>query len=217
MFAVAFVAMRTVRSARLDDARLNREPTPIVRLIPPVAETKVVSRPRPFLPRPVDLATPARPASPPDTLSIRAAKPVSPTGPPLTQMPARDIPTFQPGAGDSARRVGAPMSPSGVTGYSNATSTAVRDSIATEKMTTVPSEMLKHRETPDERQKLNRQREPGLAPHARAARMPGEPVYAPLMSGGYTVGYGALAPRLDSRGLSPPRLARNSRSSPVMN
>ena len=42
--------------------------------------------------------------------------------------------------------------------------------------------------TPQELAAVRAQREPGLDPHGRAARLPGEPVYAPLMNGGYAVG-----------------------------
>ena len=47
--------------------------------------------------------------------------------------------------------------------------------------------------TPEERRDAESRLEPGLAPNARAARLPGEPVYAPLMSGGYAMGVGGVS------------------------
>jgi hypothetical protein len=47
--------------------------------------------------------------------------------------------------------------------------------------------------TPTELADVRARREPGLAPNARAARLPGEKVYAPLMSGGYAVGIPAVS------------------------
>jgi hypothetical protein len=67
-------------------------------------------------------------------------------------------------------------------------SPAARDSLAASVLKRVSPEEWKKPLTPQELADVRARREPGLAPNARAARLPGEKVYAPLMSGGYAVG-----------------------------
>ena len=66
-------------------------------------------------------------------------------------------------------------------------------------MSGVPFVAAERKANSAEREQLRQQREPGLSPTARAARLPGEPVYAPLMNGGYAVAVtgfsGPLSPK----------------------
>jgi hypothetical protein len=67
-------------------------------------------------------------------------------------------------------------------------SQATKDSIREAMLKRIDPSVWHKPLTPSELAEVRAQREPGLDPHARAARLPGEPVYAPLMSGGYAVG-----------------------------
>jgi hypothetical protein len=70
---------------------------------------------------------------------------------------------------------------------------AQQDSLAKRMLMGVSWEEWHKPLNPDEVRDVRARREPGLAPNARAARLPGEPVYAPLMSGGYAVGYTGIS------------------------
>ena len=54
-------------------------------------------------------------------------------------------------------------------------------------MMQVPKLAQSRKATAEEMDALRRQREPGLDPRGRAARLPGEPVYAPTMGGNVAV------------------------------
>lgn len=82
---------------------------------------------------------------------------------------------------------GAPYAPAGVTAASRNLTVAQKDSIAKAMIAGVSAEEWHKPLTPTELADVRARREPGLAPTGRAARLPGEPVYAPLMNGGYAV------------------------------
>jgi len=83
---------------------------------------------------------------------------------------------------------GAPYAPAGVTTSSAPLTRAQMDSIQKALIAGISMEEWHRPLTPQELADVRSRREPGLDPHGRAARLPGEPVYAPLMNGGYAVG-----------------------------
>jgi hypothetical protein len=60
-------------------------------------------------------------------------------------------------------------------------------------MAKIPKLAAERKPTPDEIDRLRRQRDPGLDPRGRAARLPGEPDYAPTMGGNVSVAIPVLS------------------------
>ncbi len=199
-FVGALIAMRTVRSLRFTESRAH-DAVAIVRLSPP---NERIETPKP--PTPTRVRAPTRPTPrvvpqvvPPGkatTDSVTGAPPGTPTGASPISSPvispvaaptsgvARDS---SGGASSGGAMRGAPYAPAGVTAASRNLTAAQKDSIAKALIFGISAEEWHKPLTPQELADVRARREPGLDPHGRAARLPGEPVYAPLMNGGYAV------------------------------
>lgn len=192
MFVVAFLAMTRTRVFQFSGSG-RRDSLTVVHLEPPVRGEP--PRSRATVPK-----HESRPARAPRTVSPQLPPARSPTdtgsgaaqnAPPAT--PSRipiGIPRGEPGAPGGAPP-GAPAR--GDATYGTAGVVAPRAPISPEAMDSIEARKRGtyeewHRPlTPQELADVRARREPGLAPTARAARLPGEPVYAPLMNGGYAV------------------------------
>lgn len=199
LFIAAIVAMTTVRTAGFENSR-RRDQTAVVRLTFPTPPAKPVPRARRVEP-------PAKPTVPPPPIMPAIPPIVTPEprahGPPARREPVIDTsaaattatpqntsslrPPAPRGPGGGAGAAGAGMAPAGVTTHTGVLSSAARDSIAARKLAGIPAGAWTRPLSKEELAEVRAQREPGLSPTARAARLPGEPVYAPLMNGGYTV------------------------------
>ena len=82
---------------------------------------------------------------------------------------------------------GAPYAPAGVTMPTVPLTPAQMDSVQKALIARISADEWHRPLTPTELADVRARREPGLDPHGRAARLPGEPKYAPLMNGGYAV------------------------------
>jgi len=82
---------------------------------------------------------------------------------------------------------GAPYAPAGVTTPSVPLTPAQMDSVQKALIARISADEWHRPLTPTELADVRARREPGLDPHGRAARLPGEPKYVPLMNGGYAV------------------------------
>lgn len=199
-FVAAFIAMTTVRSLRFGE-RSSHDAVAVIHLTPPAERAET---PKP--PAPARVRAPARPAprvtSPavPPTTATRDSTAGASRGVPTGALPIA-IPltptTATPGAardsgggvrspGSSVR--GAPYAPAGVTTPSTRLTREQMDSVQKALIAGIPMAEWHRPLTPQELADVRARREPGLDPHGRAARLPGEPVYAPLMNGGYAVG-----------------------------
>ena len=197
LFAIALLAMRTVRMASLfPTTRDDVAPPTIIHFDPP--PPKVVPKPRvePAPPRAKSVAVPVSPTVAPTTVPNVIAPPVTvplpATVPPTRDssnvtkrdaparritdlLPTREIPTFPKSA---PRTSPAPIAPAGVTEHRAELSVAERDSIATVQMARLAA-ALKAPFTKDERRASAAAAEPGAPlPGTRAA---GD---SPLMNGG---------------------------------
>lgn len=185
VFAVAFVAMRTVRSLRIE--RPAQDAVAIVRLSPPRID---VPKPPPSrAPSPAPSVSPVMPVETPVTperkppTDTAAGAPVSSPGVPVAPGAGRDSGGAAVGTSAAAARFGT----AGLVLHPDGFSAALRDSLAAARRPISMEEWTR----PLDRNELNdvrARREPGLSPTSRAARLAGEPVYAPLMFGGSAVG-----------------------------
>lgn len=196
-FVTAFIAMATVRGLRLTVPR-SHDAVAVVHLTPP---NEGVETPKP--PTPARVRAPARqtprvtsPAVPPkkvSTDSVTGAPPGAPTGAsPVTSPVATPSPGAARDSGGAARSPassmrGAPYAPAGVTTSSVPLTRAQMDSAQKALIAGISMEEWHRPLTPTELADVRSRREPGLDPHGRAARLPGEPRYVPLMNGGYAV------------------------------
>jgi len=201
LFTAAFAAMTTVR--RPPGPTIAPEKPTVVRLTPPPPQTDVrpIRRPQPApaptavpnqLPQPVTTAPPpptvVNPTTPPtqDTAAARGAAPPA-VAPSITILPPfREVPTF-PSSADGAGPVGV-AAPSAVTRRNTPLTPAQKDSIIAATVALVPYEALKRAIRVQQCAEVDRQPAPGLASRGRAARLPGEPVFAPTMGGNVAVG-----------------------------
>jgi hypothetical protein len=92
--------------------------------------------------------------------------------------------------------LGAPRARAGVASPSTVLTDLGRDSVATGVMFTSQAKANERGLTPDERAELRLHQAPGLSPTGRAARLPGEPMYAPMMNGGASIAYAPIAKAL---------------------
>ena len=201
LFAIAFLAMRTVRMVpSFSTTRDEVAPPTIIHFDPP--PPKVVPKPRvePAPPRaksatPTTVGPTVAPTTVPSVIASPVAVPVPATVPPTRDssnaatrdaparritdlLPTREIPTFPKSA---PRTSAAPIAPAGVTEHMKELTVAERDSIVTAQMARLLAE-LKRPYTDAERSAAAAHAEPGRAlPGTRAA---GD---APLMNGGSTV------------------------------
>jgi hypothetical protein len=207
LFAAAFVAMTTVRGPAAEPALPYAAPATIVVLRP--------TRPPPDQPPPRPRVVPQDPLAPTVALPVVLPNPrsgdppsqprvespdtsrVDPRPPRTTGIPL--IPTvplhdYRPFSRDSAKRAGAGgRGPAGVTAHAGNISAAQRDSLMGAVMMEVPKLAASRKATLDETDALRRQREPGLDPRGRAARLPGQPVYAPTMGGNAQVAIAGMS------------------------
>jgi hypothetical protein len=185
MFVVAFVAMTTMRSLRFS-AQRQRDSLTVIHLAPVAPKVEPPrARPRTPTPSPSTPRPPDRPERSPDSAAATptARQPTAPAPPTRGDSGGRGAPS---NAG-SRGRSDSPFGTAGVVAPRAPLTPAARESlearIARGWMGPEWHAPLTAQELADVRQR----REPGLAPTARAARLPGEPVYVPLMSGGYAV------------------------------
>jgi hypothetical protein len=198
-FLVAFVAMTTVRATFRVPATSQVQRASIVFLEPPRTPTppqprQVLRNRRPVVdasPTPERVEAPSASAdtrTPIDTAPRDSAK-ASPAR--VIALPLIPIVPLRPlaeGASDSGGRGGrSSLGPAGVIAHESSISAAARDSIASSVMLGIPKLARERKATPDEVDRLRRQRDPGLAATGRAARLPGEAVYAPTMGGNVSV------------------------------
>lgn len=197
VFVTAFIAMATVRGLRLTEPH-SRDAVAVVHLTPP---NERFEPPKP--PTPARVRTPARPmphVAPPvppskaSTDSVTGVPPGAPTGAPPVVSPTTapvTVPTTGAGrdSGGGARSPGASIlgAPYAPIERRIPLTPAQRDSFQKGMLARISAEEWHRPLTPTELADLRARREPGLDPHGRAARLPGEPVYAPLMNGGYAV------------------------------
>jgi hypothetical protein len=198
-FVAAFLAMTTVRTTFPGPVRTEVPEASIVFLepprpqIPPRAEAVVVKRSEIVNERtiPEPTSVPSTPGSPPGSIdnlkrdtSTASPAPVV-TLPLIPILPLRALPTDTSDTAGRGARTG--RATAGVTAHESSISAAARDSIATALMFIIPKLARERKATPDEVDRLRRQRDPGLDATGRAARLPGEPVFAPTMGGNVAV------------------------------
>jgi hypothetical protein len=195
-FVTAFVAMATVRGLRL--TQRSHDAVAVVRLTPPNERIETPKPPTPTrvrapsraAPRAVSPVMPARKST---TDSVTGAPPgTPPVASPVTSPVAAPTPGASRDSGGAARSAassmrGAPYAPAGVTTPSAPLTPAQMDSVQKALIAGISMEEWHRPLTPTELADVRARREPGLDPHGRAARLPGEPKYVPLMNGGYAV------------------------------
>ena len=141
--------------------------------------------------------------SPPSPVAARA-EPERDTAatPPIPRSPVSSSPDA-PGAGhgfpprpsspSGGGIGGAPSSGAAVSHLDIVLTPALRDSIIRNLILYAEAPRTWRQLTPDEKVALRLQEAPGLSPVGRAARLPGEPMYAPLMSGGASIAIAAVS------------------------
>jgi hypothetical protein len=201
LFALAMLAMRTVRMAPLfSTTREEVAPPTIIHFDPPPPKVAPKPRVEPAPARakpavPSNVAPSVTPTTIPSVMAPPVVVPIPVTSTPARDsanaasnaaparritdlLPTRDIPTFPASA---PRTSPAPIAPAGVTSHMKPLTVAERDSIATVQMARLAAE-LKRPYTEAERRTASAHAEPGAPlPGTRAA---GD---APLMNGGANV------------------------------